>query len=172
VTDSFSSKSKKELKGLLDSTLSSVRKQEGKYLVYRVGEDFSGVGVLLSTLDDVLLFMRRYRSLWLSGGPDLETITPPYLLGTSYMRFFSSHATERNNVVDPDSPFYKAAAVTLSLSGYNRGMLFSLANRMEHRAELIAASIPVYASEYEEQETHIMASKLASILVKDAVLVD
>ena len=65
--------------------------------------------------------------------------------------------------------FYKAAEVTLSLSDYNRGMLFSLAKRMEHRAELIADSIPVYDSEYEEQETHIMASKIASILVKDAV---
>jgi len=156
---------KETLKGYLHSTLSSIRKQDGKYILYRVGQGHADEGVLVDSLEDAQEFMSLYSRMLSSGSDDLSSATPKSLLRSVYYPLLSFSAEVAINKVSPDSGFYKAAAVeALSFTPYNRLLLSKVASLLEQRAMALVAVSSVDEVTDESLEEHRLYKKIAFYL--------
>lgn len=156
---------KELLKSTLHSTLSSIRKQDGKYILYRKGKGYADEGVLVDSLEKAQEFMELYARMWASGSSDASTATPKSLINSVYYDILSFPVKSVLNKVSPDSGFYKAAAADpLPFTHYNRLMLSKVAELLEQRALSLASLSTVKDVSDSDVEEHLLYRKIAFYL--------
>jgi len=158
----ISKEEKGQLKSDLESTRSSIRKQEGKYILYRMGPEASK-GVLVDSLKDAVTFMDYYARMWANGEVSVST-TPVSLLDSTYIGVLDFPAEETINKVEPSSSFYGLGSARLS--SFNRSLLYSVSQRLDKEAEFLVSLLPPEGTTASEIQEQTIMKKVARVLFK------